>query len=112
MAKFKCYHSLPAFLESCSWKLTYCGPFVTAKTMIDAVLELALDPEEQCEISPLLLGHRHEGPTPGLFLADQDISVGGCSTLNASQRAAVTSSLRSPLTCLWGPPGTGEKFSI
>jgi len=111
-AKIKCYHSLPSFLESCSWKMTYCGPFVTAKTMIDATLTLALDPEEDCVVSPLLLGHRHDGPTPGLFLADTETSHTLHPALNASQNAAVLSSLRNPLTCLWGPPGTGKTQTI
>ncbi|KAK8137438.1 hypothetical protein PG984_002931 [Apiospora sp. TS-2023a] len=38
LARFQCFHPLPAFLEECSWTLTYCGSFVTSKTMLTAVL--------------------------------------------------------------------------
>jgi regulator of nonsense transcripts 1 len=32
--------------------------------------------------------------------------------LNASQNAAVEASISHPLTCLWGPPGTGKTYTI
>ncbi|KAK4442628.1 RNA dependent RNA polymerase-domain-containing protein [Podospora aff. communis PSN243] len=112
LAKFKCHHPLPPFLENCSWRMAYCGPFVTAKTMMDAVLTLAVGHEEACTISPLLLGYRDDGPTAGLYLEDEEILVIQHSKLNDSQNAAVLSSLRNPLTCLWGPPGTGKTQTI
>ncbi|KAK1834909.1 RNA dependent RNA polymerase-domain-containing protein [Podospora conica] len=110
-AKFRCLHPPPPFLSSSSWKLTHCGPFVTSKTMIDAILELALDPTDSCPIAPLLTPYRVSPPS-GLFLPLPSIHLPPFPRLNASQSSAVLASLTHPVTCLWGPPGTGKTETI
>jgi len=129
-AKFKCLHPLPlaCSVESSSWKITNCGPFVTSKTMIDAVVDFAFAASggesesdgECCEIASLLLGiPQNQDPEsgdgrPGLFLDDSEIEpgTGESPKLNKIQNTAVLASLKNPLTCLWGPPGTGKTQTI
>ncbi|KAK3366566.1 RNA dependent RNA polymerase-domain-containing protein, partial [Podospora didyma] len=111
-AKFKCFHPMPEFVERCSWKLQYCGPFVTTKTMFESVLNLALSPESCCEIYGPIMGIRDENTESGLFLEPSEIFYARLGELNESQNAAVFSALRWPLTCLWGPPGTGKTHTI
>ncbi len=108
LAKFRCYHPLPPFFEQCSWELRNCGSFVTTKTMFDAVRTLATD-KGCCGISGQILGTL-EGSDNGCSLSPTRYTVKA--TLNASQNAAVETSLSHPLTCLWGPPGTGKTYTI
>lgn len=110
-AKFRCLHPPPPFLPSSSWKFTHCGPFVTSKTMPDAILEFALGATTSCPIAPLLTPYR-ASPRPGLFLPLPAIHLPPFPRLNASQSSAVLASLTHPITCLWGPPGTGKTETI
>lgn len=110
-AKFRCLHPPPPFLPSSSWKLTHCGPFVTSKTMLDAILEFTLKATTSCPIARLLTPYR-ASPLPGLFLPLPAIQLPPFPRLNASQSSAVLASLTHPLTCLWGPPGTGKTETI
>jgi hypothetical protein len=108
LATFRCFHPLPPFVQQCSWKLQNCSSFVTTKTMFDAVLTLATQ-GDSCHISEQILGTQKQafqvsGPVLTRYLA-----VGN---LNRSQNAAVEASLSHPLTCLWGPPGTGKTYTI
>lgn len=66
-AKFRCLHPPPPLLPSSSWKLTHCSPFVTSKTMLDVILEFALEATTSCPIAPLLTPYR-ASPRPGPFL--------------------------------------------
>jgi hypothetical protein len=109
LATFRCFHPPPPFIEQCSWELYHCGSFVTAKTMSDAVHALATKLHGCCGISEQILrppkdvsSDCHPLPT--------EYTVKG--HLNASQNAAVAASLSHPLTCLWGPPGTGKTYTI
>jgi hypothetical protein len=109
LATFRCFHPLPPFVEQCSWELQNCGSFVTTKTMFDAVRTLATKLQDCCGISEQILGTQkdaHSGCNP----LPTGYAVKG--NLNASQNAAVKASLSHPLTCLWGPPGTGKTYTI
>ena len=111
--RFQCLHPLPRFFKNCSWKMRYCGSFVTARTMFDAVRTFYTLEDACCEISGYILGtpavttisetQSLEPPRPAFVTKEN---------LNASQNAAVESALTSPLTCLWGPPGTGKTETI
>ncbi|KAK4148839.1 RNA dependent RNA polymerase-domain-containing protein [Chaetomidium leptoderma] len=114
LARFQCFHPLPPFYERCPWKLEYCGPFTTAKTMFDAVRDFATRFEDCCEVANQIL----LGDVPG-SLSRSEIDARRVlseypdrETLNPSQNAAVQAALSSPLTCLWGPPGTGKTETI
>lgn len=114
LARFQCFHPVPSFYERCPWKLEYCGPFTTAKTMFDAVRRFAVDFEDCCEVANQIL----LGDVPGSRL-DLDINAKRLllqypekENLNASQNDAVQAALDSPVTCLWGPPGTGKTETI
>ncbi|KAK4144578.1 RNA dependent RNA polymerase-domain-containing protein [Dichotomopilus funicola] len=116
LARFQCLHPLPPFYEACPWKLTYCGPFTTAKTMFDAVRNFAIDFEDCCGVAnQLLLGDVPGSSSPGVLegglerVLDDYPEKGN---LNTSQNKAVQATLNSPLTCLWGPPGTGKTETI
>lgn len=110
-AKFQCFHPLPPYYDKCQWKLTYCAPFTTAKTTFDAVLLFATQSEEFCPISSHILGltsstaHPDAEPSPPASFTPYP-------NLNTSQNLAVSTSLTTPLLCLWGPPGTGKTETI
>ncbi|KAK4182258.1 RNA dependent RNA polymerase-domain-containing protein [Podospora australis] len=106
LARFKCFHPLPSFWEQCQWKLTHCGPFTTTQTMFDAVREFATDPD-CCLITDKLLGLDAPGPVDTNNYHFQRVEK-----LNSSQNTAVEAAIRSSLTCLWGPPGTGKTETI
>lgn len=105
-ASFRCLHPLPPYFEQCSWRLTYCAPFVTTTAMFSAVKAFAQDPEVCCSIWMQLLG----APLPPF--EPPPISYHTRTDLNTSQNAAVEAALKHPLVCLWGPPGTGKTQTI
>lgn len=107
LARLTCFHPLPSFFNECSWDLEDCGPFVTTKAMLDAVLTLATQREEVCQVTSQILGQ--PAVYPGLNPAH---GWRQSSHLNASQNSAVEAALCEPLTCLWGPPGTGKTETI
>ncbi len=111
IAAFRCFHPLPPFAEQCSWKLQNCGSFVTTKTMFDAIKKLATERQDCCGIWERILGTgtQQELPNAGSLLP---IGYTVKRNLNTSQNAAVEASLLHPLTCLWGPPGTGKTYTI
>jgi AAA domain len=104
-AKIRCLHPPPCFVENCSWTLDNCGSFVTSKTMLDAVHIFATQLGECCGVYQQILGlpdcHRH---LASKYMPRND--------LNDSQNRAVHASLSYPLTCMWGPPGTGKTYTI
>lgn len=109
LATFRCLHPLPHFAEQCSWELRNCGSFVTSKTMFDAVHGLATQLQDSCGISDQILGIHTDVPGDFSMLPTGYATKG---SLNASQNAAVEAALLYPLTCLWGPPGTGKTYTI
>lgn len=108
LATFRCFHPLPPFVEQCSWELQNCSSFVTTKTMFDAVHTLATQ-QDYCRISEQILGMQRGTSSGCNPLPTGYITIGN---LNTSQNAAVEASLSYPLTCLWGPPGTGKTYTI
>ena len=74
--------------------------------MLDAVHIFATQLGECCGVYQQILGlpdcHRGSA-SPGYMPRDD---------LNASQNRAVHASLSYPLTCMWGPPGTGKTYTI
>ena len=106
---FQFLHSLPSFLESCSWRVKHCGSFVTSKTMFEALNNFVTDPGKSCVIQHGLLAL-----SDGVAMddTDEEASVVQGSDLNQSQKDAVTAAMQSPLTCLWGPPGTGKTYTL
>jgi regulator of nonsense transcripts 1 len=106
---FRCFQPLPPFLEQCSWKLENCGSFVTTKTMFDGVHALATQRRGCCGIFDQILELQAH---PGNCSTKSNAVYLAKAKLNASQNAAVEASLSHPLTCLWGPPGTGKTHTI
>ena len=101
---FRFLHPLPAFLEECSWRVKHCGSFVTSKAMFEALNNFITVPEQLCQIQSRLLALSDsdfvDETSDETFVLQRD-------DLNQSQKDAVTLAMTSPLTCLWGPPGTG-----
>lgn len=108
-ARFQCFHPLPPFASTCSWRLTHCGSFVTTKTMLAALRAFASGDEATCGLTRQLLGLPSiNSPLP----VTEPIRCTPKGDLNTSQRRAVDAALTDPLVCLWGPPGTGKTQTI
>ena len=106
---FRLLHPLPSFLEDCSWKVKQCGSFVTSKAMFEALNNFVTAPGQFCAIQHRLLALSDsvcmdETNGEAFVLSRED--------LNQSQRDAVMAAMHSPLTCLWGPPGTGKTYTL
>jgi len=114
-ARFQCLHPLPLFYEKCSWKLRYCGPYTTTKTMLNAVLDFARYFDACCQVADLVLLGRDEITKSSRTFPRIKTTQSALSNrphLNPSQNAAIEAALNSSLTCLWGPPGTGKTETI
>ncbi|KAF5628976.1 nonsense-mediated mRNA decay protein [Fusarium sp. NRRL 25303] len=105
-ARFECLHPLPTYFGECSWILEDCGPFVTSKSMIDAVKDLCIYEEDCCGVANIIFG------LPSSDIPRPDHSVSRIERLNGSQNQAIKLALNSSLLCLWGPPGTGKTETI
>ncbi|KAF5579291.1 NAM7-nonsense-mediated mRNA decay [Fusarium pseudocircinatum] len=105
-ARFECLHPLPPYFKDCSWILEDCGPFVTSKSMIDAVKDLCIYQGDCCGVANIIFGLQSPDiPRP-------EHSFNRVERLNASQNQAIKLALNSSLLCLWGPPGTGKTETI
>ncbi|EGR51723.1 Hypothetical protein TRIREDRAFT_55637 [Trichoderma reesei QM6a] len=113
--KIQCFHPPPTYIEKCSWVLEECGLFVTAKTMLDAVRDLATFEHACCGVLDQIVGIQ---PQAASQTEDDDVfpspspPAEADASLNPSQRAAVEAAQRNNLICLWGPPGTGKTQTI
>ncbi|KAF5671892.1 nonsense-mediated mRNA decay protein [Fusarium denticulatum] len=104
-ARFECLHPLPPYFKDCSWILEDCGPFVTSKSMIDAVKDLCIY-QDCCGVANIIFGL--ESPN----IPRPEHSFNRVERLNDSQNKAIKLALNSSLLCLWGPPGTGKTETI
>ncbi|KAF9778792.1 hypothetical protein IL306_003256 [Fusarium sp. DS 682] len=105
-ARCECLHPLPPYFAECSWILEDCGPFVTSKSMIDAVRDLCTYKGDCCGVADIIIGL----PPPALPAPERAHSK--IERLNESQNQAIKLALNSSLLCLWGPPGTGKTETI
>ncbi|GKU08732.1 unnamed protein product, partial [Fusarium langsethiae] len=106
-ARFKCLHPLPPYFAQCSWVLEDCGPFVTTKSMIDAVKDLCIYREDCCGVADIIFGL-----LPATSLPWSEVTYSKVAKLNDSQNEAIRLALESSLLCLWGPPGTGKTETV
>lgn len=107
---FVCLRHPPAFYQQTSWNLENYGPFPTTQTAIDAITKLMMQKTAACEIFTNLFPSRID--VSKLQSDSQSESFSLPDELNESQRRAVVESLAGPLTCIWGPPGTGKTFTL
>ena len=108
-ARFRCIHRPPSYLQDCAWALVHCGSFVTTKTMIDALETFYGEKSSSlCFIKPLICLDF----TSELAHINESLPYTAHSSLNSSQNSALEAAMRSPLTLLWGPPGTGKTHTI
>lgn len=114
LARFQCFHPLPSFYDRCSWKLEYCSPFTTTKTMFDAVRDFAVHFNDCCGVADhILLGNVARPLSSDVTNTKHSLpEFPDRENLNRSQNMAVRAALKSDLTCLWGPPGTGKTETI
>ena len=108
-ATFRCLHHPPSYLDQCAWSIVQCGSFVTSKTSFDAVTTFYTEREACCRIYALLLGLPS---VDQITLAGVELPVARVPSLNESQNAALTASMKQSLTFIWGPPGTGKTHTI
>jgi len=108
-ATFKCLPNPPPYIEECAWNLTFCGPFVTSKTMFDAITAFYTERESCCRLYASLVGL----PTADqIKLPSIRLPLTADSTLNRSQNQALEAAMHQSLVFLWGPPGTGKTHTI
>ena len=105
---FDCLHPLPPYVEDCSWQVQHCGSFVTCKTMIDALNLYQSELAEGGHVHQQLLGLVDSTSSVPMDSVDYTSR----NNLNESQNKAVRTALASPLTCWWGPPGTGKTHTV
>lgn len=104
---FKALTYPPAFAAEGRWYIKHCGSFVTSKAMMDSLVTLLEDKQDTCALYSLIV---EDQPLPGTsfecsgYVPRED--------LNESQNQAVMASLTFPLTCIWGPPGTGKTHTV
>ena len=108
-ATFRCVHHPPAYLQDCTWNLVHCGSFVTTKTMADALATFYDAKASCCRLFRPLLGLEDTAQSAN---ADTTLSYSAHPGLNDSQNRALEAAMSSPLTFLWGPPGTGKTHTI
>ena len=111
--RFKCLCQPPPWLAHVAFKIKGCVPFVTSKTMGEALLALLTEKHKCCGLAQTLLEPatiRMDATTTDTIVRDQ--GTGLVEGLNESQSLAVVVSTSTPLTCLWGPPGTGKTKTI
>ena len=108
----RCIHPPPPWVEKCDWRIVSCGGWVTAKTMFDAVRELAVEQANACGVIDELLGLDGDERFTDEVNTDADVEYTPSTKLNRSQNEAVHATLTHPLTCLWGPPGAGKTSTI
>jgi len=107
-ATFRCLHHPPSYLDQCAWSIIQCASFVTSKTALDAVTTFYTEREACCRIYGMLLGP----PAAQIKLSGVELPVTLVPSLNRSQNAALTASMKQSLTFIWGPPGTGKTHTI
>ncbi|KAF8467385.1 RNA dependent RNA polymerase-domain-containing protein [Kalaharituber pfeilii] len=108
----RCIHPPPPWLERCDWRIVNCGGWVTAKTMLDAVRTFSIDREDACRVIDELLGLEGDDRCLEEINESEEVKYVPTPKLNRSQNEAVRATLSHPLTCLWGPPGTGKTSTI
>ncbi|KAL8828431.1 MAG: hypothetical protein Q9191_002589 [Dirinaria sp. TL-2023a] len=106
---FRFLHPIPPFLEECSWRVKHCGSFVTSKAMFEALNNFITAPARFCNLQSRLLAldddHFLDEANDGITVLQRD-------DLNQSQEDAIMLAMTSPLTCVWGPPGTGKTHTL
>ena len=105
----RCFHPIPYFLENCSWSVSYCGSYVTTKTMFQALRFFVMEPQRACPVFERIIGIDVTVELDDSYARKTNPGAG---KLNKSQRDAVVAVCESPMTCLWGPPGTGKTYTI
>ncbi|KAL6698126.1 P-loop containing nucleoside triphosphate hydrolase protein [Trichoderma pleuroticola] len=119
-AKIRCFHPPPSYAEKCSWILEECGLFVTAKTMLDAVRDLATYEYACCGVLDQIIGIQPQTIANAPTITENAYNEAASdstpsaaeASLNPSQKTAVEASQNNKLVCLWGPPGTGKTQTI
>ncbi|EJD42902.1 RNA-directed RNA polymerase [Auricularia subglabra TFB-10046 SS5] len=103
--KIKLFGPLPPELPDMDWDIFDAGSVATTKAMLDAIVKLRAEGKGCCALAPLIDG---TAGNEGGF--DQSTNVHPWENdghLNEGQLAAVKS-VESPLSLIWGPPGTGK----
>lgn len=105
---FRCLQPLPQYLNACDWKLQNCGSFTSSKTMLDAVTALYIQGEGCCKLYRTLVTPNGTGRSPGF----KKLEYTRDEALNDSQNRAIVAAMTTPLSLLWGPPGTGKTRTV
>ncbi|OQV00754.1 AAA domain-containing protein [Cladophialophora immunda] len=111
--KFRCLSQPATFLEKTAWTMKHCGSIVNTQSAGEALVHLLVEKEQSCSFYHTLLRSKNaltESKEGGEVLPMQHCEF--IEGLNESQSRAVDVSIKTQLTCLWGPPGTGKTTTI
>ncbi|KDR76562.1 hypothetical protein GALMADRAFT_450547 [Galerina marginata CBS 339.88] len=105
LLKINLFHPAPPEMEVMDWNLYDAGSTATSNAMMDAIQRLLLEGEECCAFHGFITSAEDSMTyDESEFEAP---NIGPDSGLNESQIRAMES-WRSPLSLIWGPPGTGK----
>ncbi|KAF9057077.1 RNA-directed RNA polymerase [Panaeolus papilionaceus] len=102
--KLQLLHPAPPEMEEMDWNMYDAGSTATSNAMMDAIKRLLTETNECCAFYDLIV---NDAPVLGLNNRETIGSQVDPEDLNESQLRAMRS-WRSPLSLIWGPPGTGK----
>ncbi|KAI0782921.1 RNA-directed RNA polymerase [Abortiporus biennis] len=98
-------HPLPPEYASVDWNLYCAGSIATSKAMLDAVQKLAMERSDCCSFYDTITGAAESLDQDETILDGEAEGDGVDSTLNESQRQAISLARAGRMTLIWGPPG-------
>ncbi|KAI5119487.1 hypothetical protein M0805_009511 [Coniferiporia weirii] len=101
--RLQLFHHLPPEYEEMEWNLYDAGSLATTDAMMTALQRLGSSASECCRFYGVITGDPYGNVLPD---PESDYAISN-TNLNESQVAAVNA-CNSPLTVIWGPPGTGK----
>ncbi|KAK2464629.1 hypothetical protein APHAL10511_003322 [Amanita phalloides] len=107
--RIELFHHPPPETEKIDWNMYNAGSIANSRSMIDALRRLLTEKEASCAFYGIITGDNDTSEQDADENPIEQLEEGfvPSDNLNDSQIAAVNS-CTSPLSLIWGPPGTGK----